>query len=65
MSVWRANSPPAWCTSGGKAFAAYRLAGNDFTLDIWDRQDQSLEADLARRDFTVNAFALDLSRIGW
>ena len=46
---------------GGKAFAAYRLAGNGFTLDVWDRRGQSLEADLARRDFTVNAFALDLA----
>lgn len=45
---------------GGKAFAAYRLAGNGFTLDIWDRQGQSLEEDLARRDLTVNAFALDI-----
>jgi tRNA nucleotidyltransferase/poly(A) polymerase len=46
---------------GGKVFAAYRLAGNGFTLDIWDRQGQSLETDLARRDFTVNAFALDVA----
>ncbi len=46
---------------GGKAFAAYRLAGSGFTLDVWDRQGQSLEADLARRDFTVNAFALDVA----
>ena len=45
---------------GGKAFAAYRLVGNGFTLDIWDRQGQSLQADLARRDFTINAFALDV-----
>jgi hypothetical protein len=46
---------------GGKAFAAYRLVGDGFVLDIWDRQDQSLEADLARRDFTVNAFAIDVA----
>ena len=46
---------------GGKAFAAYRLAGRGFTLDIWDRQGQELKADLARRDFTVNAFALDVA----
>lgn len=45
---------------GGKAFAAYRLVGDGFTLDLWDRSGQSLESDLARRDFTVNAFALDL-----
>jgi poly(A) polymerase len=46
---------------GGKAFAAYRLVGDGFTLDIWDRRGQSLQADLARRDFTINAFALDLA----
>jgi poly(A) polymerase len=28
--------------------------------DLWDRQQQSLAADLARRDFTINSFALDL-----
>ncbi|MFQ5350740.1 MAG: hypothetical protein ACE5EG_09895 [Thermoanaerobaculia bacterium] len=46
---------------GGKTFAAYRLVGDGFTLDIWDRREQSLDADLARRDFTVNAFALDVA----
>ena len=46
---------------GGKAFAAYRLVAPGFTLDLWDRRDASLEADLARRDFTVNSFALDLA----
>lgn len=45
---------------GGKAFAAYRLVRGDFTLDLWDREGASLEADLARRDFTVNSFAFDL-----
>jgi poly(A) polymerase len=45
---------------GGKAFAAYRLVGKGFTLDLWDRAGTSVEADLARRDFTVNAAALDL-----
>lgn len=47
---------------GGKAFAAYRLVGHGFILDIWDRRQQSLRADLARRDLTVNAIALDLAR---
>lgn len=49
---------------GGKDFAAYRVvgaAGDDWVLDIWDREDQSLRDDLARRDFTVNSFALDLA----
>ncbi len=45
---------------GGERFAAYRLVGRDFTLDLWDREGNSMAADLARRDFTVNAIALDL-----
>jgi poly(A) polymerase len=45
---------------GGQRFAAYRLVGRGFTLDLWDREGGSIEADLARRDFTVNAIALDL-----
>lgn len=44
---------------GGKEFAAYRLVGEDVTVDLWDREGTSLHQDLARRDFTVNAFALD------
>ncbi len=43
---------------GGKDFAAYRLVGQDLTLDLWDRAGTTLYADLARRDFTVNSFAL-------
>jgi len=46
---------------GGERFAAWRLVGEDFTLDLWDREGSSLAADLARRDFTVNALALDLA----
>ncbi|HVR96102.1 MAG TPA: hypothetical protein VMW27_05780 [Thermoanaerobaculia bacterium] len=44
---------------GGKEFAAFRLVGEDLVLDLWDRESMSLYDDLARRDFTVNAFALD------
>jgi hypothetical protein len=44
---------------GGKEFGAYRLVAGDVTVDLWDREENSLYADLARRDFTVNAFALD------
>ncbi|HEY0513712.1 MAG TPA: hypothetical protein VGH73_17515, partial [Thermoanaerobaculia bacterium] len=44
---------------GGKEFAAYRLVAGDLTVDLWDREDMPLHDDLARRDFTVNAFALD------
>lgn len=48
---------------GGKAFAAYRVVGaggDDWVLDVWDREGASLHSDLARRDFTVNSFALAL-----
>jgi poly(A) polymerase len=44
---------------GGKEFAAYRLVGEGVTVDLWDREGTPLHQDLARRDFTVNAFALD------
>ncbi len=44
---------------GGKEFAAYRLVGEEVTVDLWDREGTTLHQDLARRDFTVNAFALD------
>jgi tRNA nucleotidyltransferase/poly(A) polymerase len=44
---------------GGREFAAYRLVGEDVTVDLWDREGTTLHQDLARRDFTVNAFALD------
>jgi tRNA nucleotidyltransferase/poly(A) polymerase len=42
---------------GGKEFAAYRLVGSDFVLDLWDRDGTSLHDDLARRDLTINSFA--------
>jgi tRNA nucleotidyltransferase/poly(A) polymerase len=44
---------------GGKEFASYRLVGRDLTFDLWDRAGTSLHEDLARRDFTVDSFALD------
>jgi tRNA nucleotidyltransferase/poly(A) polymerase len=44
---------------GGKEFAAYRVVGPGFVLDLWDRAESSLRDDLARRDFTVNALAFD------
>lgn len=49
---------------GGKSFGAYRLvlprAEHDghCVLDLWDREGSSLDDDLARRDFTVNAVSL-------
>lgn len=45
---------------GGKSFAAYRLVAHRFVVDLWDREGSTLYHDLARRDFTVNALALDL-----
>lgn len=45
---------------GGDRFAAFRIVTKELVLDLWDREQQSLTADLARRDFTVNSFALDL-----
>jgi tRNA nucleotidyltransferase/poly(A) polymerase len=44
---------------GGKEFAAFRLVGTDFEVDLWDRTGMSFDEDLARRDFTVNSFALN------
>ncbi|HMB55159.1 MAG TPA: hypothetical protein VKU40_17705 [Thermoanaerobaculia bacterium] len=49
---------------GGKDFAAYRVVGaggDDWVLDLWDREETSLASDLARRDFTINSFALSLA----
>jgi tRNA nucleotidyltransferase/poly(A) polymerase len=53
--------PARFVLLGGKDFAAYRLVGRDLTLDLWDRAGTTLHEDLARRDFTVNSFALALS----
>jgi tRNA nucleotidyltransferase/poly(A) polymerase len=44
---------------GGKEFAAYRLVAGELTIDLWDRGGATLHADLERRDFTVDSFALD------
>ncbi|MBP1642827.1 MAG: polynucleotide adenylyltransferase/metal dependent phosphohydrolase [Acidobacteria bacterium] len=46
---------------GGGRFGAARLVRGAFTLDLWDLEGAPLEADLARRDFTINAIALDLA----
>jgi tRNA nucleotidyltransferase/poly(A) polymerase len=43
---------------GGKEFAAYRLVAGDL-VDLWDRDGTTLYEDMARRDFTVNSFALE------
>ena len=54
-----AKLPARLVLLGGKEFASYRLVGDGLTIDLWDRAGTSLHDDLARRDFTVNAFALD------
>ncbi|HYG61195.1 MAG TPA: hypothetical protein VEL74_01330, partial [Thermoanaerobaculia bacterium] len=54
-----ATLPARLVLLGGKEFAAFRLVGGDFVLDLWDREAMPLHDDLARRDFTVNAFAYD------
>ncbi|HEX9671235.1 MAG TPA: hypothetical protein VGC93_17335 [Thermoanaerobaculia bacterium] len=52
-----AELPARLVRLGGKEFAAFRLVTRRWVLDLWDRAEASLEADLARRDFTVNSFA--------
>lgn len=44
---------------GGKEFAAYRLVAAEVDVDLWDRDGTTLYEDMARRDFTVNSFALE------
>jgi len=45
---------------GGEELATFRLVGEGFELDLWDRRGMTVHQDLARRDLTVNAIALDL-----
>jgi tRNA nucleotidyltransferase/poly(A) polymerase len=56
-----ATLPARLVALGGKEFAAFRLVAQaaDIEIDLWDRAGMSFEEDLARRDFTVNSFALD------
>lgn len=57
--ILAAELPARLVLLGGKDFAAYRLVGEDVTVDLWDRAGTALHEDLARRDFTVNSIALD------
>jgi len=41
-------------------FAAYRVVAPIGEIDLWDLEGGPLDADLARRDLTVNAVALEL-----
>lgn len=45
---------------GGEAFASWRIVVQDHAYDLWDRAGASLEAELGRRDLTVNAIAVSL-----
>ena len=45
---------------GGDRFPSFRLVGTDRSIDLWDRQGAPLAAELARRDLTINAIAVDI-----
>jgi putative nucleotidyltransferase with HDIG domain len=45
-------------------FASHRLVQDDYELDISPLHPDGITADLARRDFTINAWALPLSFLG-
>ncbi len=42
-------------------FAAVRVVAPELEVDIWDLEGGRVELDLARRDLTINAIALDLA----
>ena len=50
----------AFLLSGDKAPRVFRVAGRRRILDVAEIEGASIGTDLARRDFTVNAMALDL-----
>lgn len=45
---------------GGEAFASWRIVLAGEEVDLWDRAGATLEQELARRDLTVNALAVEL-----
>jgi tRNA nucleotidyltransferase/poly(A) polymerase len=45
---------------GGERFAAIRLVDSSGTIDLLDLEGTTLEEDLRRRDFTINAIAVDV-----
>jgi putative nucleotidyltransferase with HDIG domain len=45
---------------GNKAFAVLRVASQQTTIDLTPLDDASIEDDLRRRDFTINALAYDI-----
>lgn len=46
---------------GGDRFGALRVVSRDGELDLWPLGGTSIESDLERRDFTVNAIAVDIA----
>jgi tRNA nucleotidyltransferase/poly(A) polymerase len=48
--------------SGDRSPRVYRIAGRRRIVDVAEIEGDSIEADLARRDFTVNAIAAKLPR---
>lgn len=55
-----ATLPARLVELGGDRFAAFRLVAQDLEIDIWDREEASLDADLDRRDLTINSCAVDV-----
>lgn len=51
----------AFLLSGEKSPRVYRVAGRARILDLAEIEGDSIRADLGRRDFTVNAVAVDLA----
>jgi tRNA nucleotidyltransferase/poly(A) polymerase len=45
---------------GGEAFGSWRVVTAGEEVDLWDSRGTSLEQELARRDLTVNALAVEL-----
>jgi tRNA nucleotidyltransferase/poly(A) polymerase len=61
FGAYRLIGRPAGGESGpGRDPGASPGAGGDWVLDLWDREGVSLARDLARRDLTINSFALVL-----
>lgn len=48
-----------------EARGTHRIAGEEITVDVTVLENGSVEEDLRRRDFTVNAVALDLGKNVW
>jgi hypothetical protein len=46
---------------GGDRFGALRVVARDGEVDLWPLAGATLASDLARRDFTVNAIAVDVA----